>query len=48
MKVENLILFSLDDNNDKSGTSNHFLDTKLNNPYGSLNGFVQTSTMIPI
>ena len=35
---------SLDDNNDKSGTSNHFfLETKLNNPYGSLNGFVQTS-----
>ena len=35
---------SLDDNDDKSGTSNHlFLDTTINNPYGSLNGFVQSS-----
>ena len=35
---------SIDDNDDKSGTSNHlFFDGVLNNPYGSLNIFLETS-----
>ena len=35
---------SIDDNDDKSGTSNHlFFDGNLSNPYGTLNVFLQTS-----
>ena len=35
---------SIDDNNDKTGTSQHiFFNSKLNNPYGSLDAFAQTS-----
>ncbi len=35
---------SIDDNDDNSGTSNHFfLDADVYNPFGSLNAFVQTS-----
>ena len=35
---------SIDDNNDNTGTSQHvFFKSELNNPYGSLNAFVQTS-----
>ena len=35
---------SFDDNDDDSGTSNHFfLDSQINNPYGKLDAFVQTS-----
>ena len=35
---------SIDDNDDNTGTSNHFfLDSNLNNPYGSLNTFIQMS-----
>ncbi len=35
---------SIDDNNDKTGTSNHlFFDGKINNSYGSLNTYLQTS-----
>ena len=35
---------SIDDNNDDSGTSHHlFLNSKINNPYGSLEVFVETS-----
>ena len=35
---------SIDDNDDGSGTSNHFFfEGKINNPYGSLNSFLQSS-----
>ena len=35
---------SIDDNNDGSGTSNHlFFEGNLNNPYGTLNTYLQTS-----
>ncbi len=35
---------SIDDNDDKSGTSNHlFFDGNLSNPFGTLNLFLQTS-----
>ena len=35
---------SIDDNDDKSGTSNHFfLDSKLFNPFGSLDMYIQSS-----
>ncbi len=35
---------SMDDNNDDSGTSNHlFFEGNLNNPYGTLNTYLQTS-----
>ena len=35
---------SIDDNDDSSGTSNHlFFESKLNNPFGKLNAFLQTS-----
>lgn len=35
---------SVDDNNDNTGTSHHiFLDSKINNPYGSLDAFIETS-----
>ena len=35
---------SIDDNDDGSGTSNHFFfEGKINNPYGSLETFLQTS-----
>ena len=35
---------ALDDNDDNSGTSNHlFFEGNLNNPYGSLDVFLQTS-----
>ena len=35
---------SIDDNDDGSGTSNHFFfNGNINNPYGSLNTFLQTS-----
>ena len=46
--LSNLGLFnidtSIDDNDDGSGTSNHlFFDGDINNPYGSLKTFLQTS-----
>ncbi len=35
---------SLDDNDDNSGTSNHFfLDSQIDNSYGNLDAFIQTS-----
>ena len=35
---------SIDDNDDNSGTSNHFfLNADLNNPFGSLDAFIQTT-----
>jgi LPS-assembly protein len=35
---------SLDDNNDSNGTRNHFFaNSKINNNYGSLNAYIQTS-----
>jgi LPS-assembly protein len=38
------IITSIDDNDDDTGTSHHiFLDSIINNSYGSLNAFVQTS-----
>ncbi len=35
---------SIDDNDDDSGTSNHFfLDSEIYNPYGTLNAYIKTS-----
>ena len=38
------IAASIDDNNDSTGTSHHlFFNSKINNPYGSLDTFIETS-----